>query len=229
MEDLKEQWNQAPIWQKAVILSAFTALVVGGIWFYVVSPIHSKKQELVDERDQLIKNIKLYSTRYNEETLKKLESRLEKLKEEEKRKSAILERVVGKIPSVGDIDKIFRKINDIALAEGLVIQSLSVKNPEALNFVTVKKGDKIYIKRAQETTDSEKSKSGKKENKSQTITIHAIPVTLTVEGKTSSLYRFMHRIQKGGFASFPTDVVVESLDGKGRVKANISMYILIKM
>ncbi len=67
-----------------------------------------------------------------------LEKALDNLRELEKKTRLEVERVVGKIPTEGEIEKILGEINFLAGVRNLVITSITISSPQVMNLMVVK-------------------------------------------------------------------------------------------
>ncbi|MDQ7083150.1 MAG: hypothetical protein Q9N34_09560 [Aquificota bacterium] len=52
--------RHTPLWQRALLLIIFPAVVVGALWFYMVKPSQEERDRLRQERQRLIQEINRY-------------------------------------------------------------------------------------------------------------------------------------------------------------------------
>ncbi len=234
MPSLKEQWEATPLWQRLVVAVVLPLIVMGAIWFYVVSPDMEQKERLIKDRERLKQEIAKYKKLIRPGALKPLEEQLQKLKEEEKQKREELERVVGKLPRLGEIEKVFGEINLIAASRDIIITRISLSQPRVINLQLVESGGKKFVKAvAQQEPRSRGRQRGVKRKQAKKKVVSGVPITtmevsLNLEGKTRDIYSFLKAVYKKGIVSYPKSVSIKPIKGEGMVSANVVIDVILQ-
>ncbi|RLJ71018.1 pilus assembly protein PilO [Hydrogenivirga caldilitoris] len=233
MPSIKEQWEATPLWQKAVVSVALPLVAIGAVWFYVISPDMEKKDKLLKEKDQLNQEIARYKRLIRPDALKSLEEQLEKLKKEEEVKKQELEKVVGKIPTQEEIEKVFGEINDIAASKELIITRISISPPRTQSLELVESEGKKFVKTAAQPQQQQKRRGRAPQKQAQPVAERGVPVTtmevsMNLEGTTENLYSFLEAIYKRGLVSYPKSLSIKPVSGKGTVEAAVTIDVILQ-
>jgi hypothetical protein len=235
MPSLKEQWEATPLWQRVVVAVMLPLVAVGAVWFYVIKPDMERKERLIKEKKQLTQEIAKYKRLIRPGALKSLESQLEKLKKEEEAKKKELERVVGKIPTQEEIEKVFGEINQIAVSRDLIITRIALSPPKVQNLQLIEKDGKKLIKPvAQASQRQQPRRRGRKKAPPQRSTsLPGVPVTtmevaMELEGTAKNIYSFLKAIHKKGLISYPKSVSIKPIKDKGRVSASVVIDVILQ-
>jgi len=173
----------------------------------------------------------------NNYTLKELEEKLENLIKEEENARLELEKVVGKIPSKDEIERILGEINFMAGIRNLVITRIAVSKPRVTNLILVEAGDKKLVQVAVQKNRNVQQGSRKQANQKQAsppsysgngVPLTMMEVQMTLEGKTSDLYGFLESLQRKGLVSYPKSVRVSPIKDANIVSAHVVIDIILQ-
>ncbi len=217
LEQFREQWASAPIWQKLLVAIILPTVVAGAIWFYMIKPTVERKKAVEAEIAQLQQEINQLKGLIQPGIIAQLEKELANLKELEKKTRLEVERVVGKIPTEGEIEKILGEINFLAGVRNLVITSITISSPQVMNLMVVKTPSGKVVRQA----GGGQGSGG--------VPVKAIRISMNLEGKTQDLYLFLESLQKKGLVSFPRSLAITPVEREGRVKAQMSVDIIVQM
>ncbi len=218
MESLKEQWANAPLWQRILVLAILPIVVVGMIWFYVIEPKKTELQELISKEKSLKQEINRYRRLLDPNSLKALEKQLERLKKEREVKKRELEAVVGKIPKYNEVDKVLDAINTIAIRNDILITSISIGTPKTLRFELIDKNKIKILKESGEGSSSDVSG----------VPLDILEVKLKLKGKAIDVYSFVHDIASGNLLSYPSSLSISSDNSEGSVVADFVMNVVLQ-
>lgn len=252
MASFKEQWEAAPLWQRAIIVLILPAVVAVVVWLYWVKPTMETRDKLISEKEQLQQEIARYRTMIRPQILENLRKQLEELKEQERQKQEEFERVVGRIPTREDLDRIFGKINSIAFSKNIVITRVAVSRPQVKNFRIVEKEGRKFVEligvsaQTQQTGRPQANRTGRQiqTRRAQTagqtrqaqqsgdqtagVPITTMELTLSMEGPAESVRSFLEDLYAQGLTSYPKSVSIKPLRERGVVKADVVIDIILK-
>ena len=236
MPSLKEQWEATPVWQRVVVAVVLPLVAIGAVWFYMIKPDMEQKERLTKEKKQLSQEIAKYKRLIRPGALKRLEEQLEKLKEEEKVKKTELEKVVGKIPTQEEIEKVFGEMNDIALSKNLIITRIALSPPRTQSLQLVERGGKKFVRLVGQAQQGRKGRRvrraqrrGKVKKPAQVgIPVTTMEVSMNLQGKTEDVYSFLEAIYRRGLVSYPKSVSLKPIRGKGMVDAAVTIDVILQ-
>ena len=248
IEEIKAQWQEAPPWQKLLVAIILPVVVGGALWFYYIAPLIDKKIELQNKKEQLQSEIENLRLMARESIITRMQEQLEKLKEEEKEKKKELEKVVGKIPKAGEIEKVLSQINSISIMHNVVIGSISMSTPKTKRYELVSSGDTKFVRpvaEMQSQTQQAKGQQGGRvvrgrvssgrQQTSQTTTaqqrgipIKVVEVNLKLIGSSKDVYGVLRSIHKRGIASYPRLISIKPLPEKNAVDVTVSLDIILQ-
>ncbi len=225
MANFKEQWEAAPLWQRAIVVLIFPIVIVGAIWFYVIKPDMERRDKLISERNQLRQEIEKYRRLIRPQIIENLKKQLDELKKEEEQKRKELEQVVGKIPTQEEIEKVFGEINSIALSKNLVITKIAVSRPQVRRFQLVDRGGRKIVK----LVNANPQQRGKKP-RAQTagVPVTTVEVAMSIEGTTDNVYGFLKKIYEKGLVSYPKSIRIKPLANKGMINADVVIDVILQ-
>jgi len=213
MAGFREQWEAAPLWQKAIIILVLPGVLLGAIWFYAIKPDMEERDKLVNEREQLRQEVENYRKMSRPQVIENLKRELERLKgEEEKRRE--LDSMVGKLPTKKEVEKVFGEINSLALSNDLVITRIAVSEPRDYNVELVENGGKRFLKQV--------------DSKGAGVPITTMEVSMSFEGSASGVYRFLRGLQEKGIVSYPKSIRLKPVKEKGLVSADIVIEVVLQ-
>jgi hypothetical protein len=238
--NLRDQWANTPLWQRALLLIIFPAVVVGALWFYMVKPTLEERDRLRQERQRLLQEINRYRALIKPEVLQRLRDQIAKLEEEVKKKREELEKVVGKIPTQKDLERILGEMNYIAGLRELVITRISLSRPKVQRFQLVEKDGRKVVQvvaqpqRAQvRRTVRRPPRRGEQRRperppEQQGIPIVTVEIAMTVEGKTRNIQAFLTDLHRRGLVSYPKAVRIKPLREEGKVSADVVIDVILQ-
>ncbi|WP_297889921.1 hypothetical protein [Sulfurihydrogenibium sp.] len=80
MDKLKQQWQDAPIWQKILVVLSFSLIVAYGIYMSYISPISDKISEIENQNQELKDQLNLLKKLTNNKEAILLNKKLKDLK-----------------------------------------------------------------------------------------------------------------------------------------------------
>lgn len=214
MAGFREQWEAAPLWQKAIIILVLPGVLLGAIWFYAIKPDMEERDKLVNEREQLRQEVEKYRKMSRPEVIENLKRELERLKGEEEEKRRELESMVGKLPTKKEVERVFGEINSLALSNDLVITRIAVSEPKDYNVELVENGGKRFLKQV--------------DSKGAGVPITTMEVSMSFEGSASGVYRFLKGLQEKGIVSYPKSIKLKPVKEKGLVSADIVIEVVLQ-
>lgn len=234
--NLREQWANTPLWQRALLLIIFPAVVVGALWFYLVKPTVEERDRLRQERQRLIQEINRYRAMIKPEVLERLRDQIAKLEEEVERKREELERVVGKIPTRKDLERVLGEMNYLAGMRDLVITKLSISRPKVQRLQLVEKDGKKVVqvvatqpqRRQVRRVPRKQQAKRQQQPQQQGIPITTVELAMTVEGKTQNIQAFLNDLYKRGLVSYPKSLKIEPVRQEDRVKAEVIIDVILQ-
>ena len=225
MANFKEQWEAAPLWQRAIVVLIFPVVIVGAIWFYVIKPDMERRDKLISERNQLRQEIEKYRRLIRPQVIENLKKQLEELRKEEEQKRKELEQVVGKIPTQEEIEKVFGEINSIALSKNLVITKIAVSRPQVRRFQLIDKGDRKIVK---PVNTNPQQRGRKPQTQTTGVPVTTVEVALSLEGTTDSVYGFLKKIYEKGLVSYPKSIRIKPVADKGMINADVVIDVILQ-
>lgn len=232
LERITQQWATAPLWQRLLILIIAPLVIIGAIYFYNIKPNMEKKKQLELQAAQLKQEIDKYSRLIQPGALRELEEQLKSLLQEEEKTRAEVEKVVGKIPTKEEIERILGEINFMAGIRDLVITRIAVSQPRVANLLVVEAGEKKIVKLASQNRRNQQGNRGQAQQTPQGGT-PGVPVTMmevqmTLEGKTSDLYGFLESLYRKGLVSYPKSVRISPVKNANIVTAQVVIDIILQ-
>ncbi|HIQ31597.1 MAG TPA: hypothetical protein EYH49_05500 [Aquifex aeolicus] len=221
MPSLKEQWEATPLWQRALIVFVLPFTFVGALWFYVIKPDIERKEKLVSQKTELRKEIEKYRRMIRPGVLERLEKELEELKAVEEKRREELKEVVGVIPTVEEMERVFGEINAVALSQDLVITRIAVSDPQTRNFQLVEGKDGKFVKVLSQTNQKEGQKPP------PGIPVTTATISMSLEGKTQNIYLFLQSLHRRGLVSYPKSVKIKPLK-KDTVGADVVIDVILQ-
>ncbi len=236
LDKVRAQWNATPLWQRLILVVILPLIVAGAVWFYVIQPDMEKKDRLVKQRAQLQQEIDRYKKLIRPGVLEGLQKQLEELKLREAEKKKELERVVGKIPTVEEVEKIFGEINTIASARNLVITRIALSQPKTTSFLLVEKEGKKLVKpvaaeqkQVRGRRPPRKKPAPRQQQPQQKgVPVTTMRVTMNLEGKSASINRFLRDIHRRGLVSYPVSLRINPSAGEGVVSAEVAIEVILQ-
>lgn len=233
--NLRDQWANTPLWQRALLLIIFPAVVVGAVWFYMVKPAVEERDRLRQERQRLIQEINRYRALIKPEVLERLRVQIAELEKEVERKREELEKVVGKIPTEKDLERILGEVNYLAGMRDLVITRISISRPKVQNLQLVEReGRKIVqvVATQPQGRQVRRTARGQPQRQQQPqqrgIPIMTVELSMTAEGKTKNIQAFLTDLHRRGLVSYPKSVTIKPVRGEDRVSAEIVIDVILQ-
>ncbi len=238
LDRIKAQWAATPLWQRLILAILLPLVVAGAIWFYVIKPDIEKRDRLLGERAQLQREIEKYRQLIKPQVLERLQKQLENLKAKEEEKKKELERVVGRIPTVEEVEKIFGEINTIAGYRNLVITKIALSQPKTLNLQLVEKEGRKLVRSV--TVEQRKvrgrrprkappqKKKQPRQQQPRGVPVTTMRVTMNLEGKSSSIRDFLKDIQRRGLVSYPVSLKMKPSREGGTVSADVVIDVILQ-
>ena len=230
MADLREQWEATPLWQKIVLVFAFPTIVAGAIWFYIIKPDLERKEKLLEEKKNIKMEIQNYRNLLKPQVLKNLEKKISQLEERLEEKKKELEKVVGTIPTVKDLDRIFGKINSLAFESGVIIGKVKLSDPIERRFTLSEKNGRKVVQevKAQPAPQVQRGRRGVRTQKVTGTPLTVITVELRVLGTTEKISRFLESLYREGIVSYPKSLSIKPDRERGVLTADLTIDVILQ-
>jgi len=234
LDRIKAQWAATPLWQRLILVILLPLVIAGAIWFYIIKPDIEKRDRLRGERAQLQREIERYRQLIKPQVLERLQKQLGTLRAKEEEKKRELERVVGRIPTVEEVEKIFGEINTIAGYRDLVIVRIALSQPKTLNLQLVEKDGRKFVKpvtveqRKVRGRKPRKAPQQKKQPQPKGVPVTTMRVTMNLEGKSSSIRDFLKDLQRRGLVSYPVSLKMKPSRNGGVVSADVVIDVILQ-
>ncbi len=214
LENLRAQWEQLPTWQRALVVVIFSAVVLYGIYNFLIVEEKKRIETLKKDISNLRAEIDRYKQTINPAFLESLRKELKRLKEEEKVQRIEFEKAVGKVPTKDDVNVIIKDLGNLAIGKGLSVLSLSVSAPQ-LKLFTVRNGTLAVLE-------------NQKGQKQQGVPLYVIGVSLNVEGDSEAIIGFFESLSGRGIVSYPSKVDLKPIPDKNRLSGSVIINIVAK-
>lgn len=239
MEALRRQWENLPQWQKIVVLLVLPLLVSVYMYFMLVSPLKDQVERNRSDLERLKSDVENLKRLSSPETLNKLRRKEEELIRQRDQAYEELSRTVGFLPTEKNLSEVFRIIGSLAKKNGLVIQKVSIENPQDVRYIlenNIVKEEKPQPQQpsqqqqqqqppSQQQAKSQQAKSQQQQQKPG-VSFKKSDLTLSVLGNYSGIKGFLIDLQKFGIVSYPKSLSLSSSSNK--VNAEIKLTLVLK-
>jgi Tfp pilus assembly protein PilO len=190
--NIKEQWENTPGWQKALLLIVLTVGVLYLIFTILISPKYDEYKALNEEVQNLENEIELLKSSVNPQIQLVLEKKLQQVKTDIKNIENKLEVMKKIIPPEPNLDDILNVISLGAKKSMLILNSFKVEKEEEVILYYNKSTNKL------EVFNPTPNKDKKEEQKipENAIKLKKINITANVSGNFNSIKNFLDEIAK---------------------------------
>ncbi len=244
LEGIKDQWANAPVWQRVLLVIIVPAVIIGVLWFYMVKPTLEERDRLRQEKSRLEQEINRYRNLIKPEILEGLRSQIAKLEEEVERKREELEKVVGRIPTRKDLERIFGEMNYIAGLRNLVITKISISRPRVQNLQLVEKEGKKIVQvvavqqqqrrpvrrqvRRPQRSGRQPAQQRQQQQQPQGVPIVTVEIAMSLEGRTKDVQAFLQDLHRRGIVSYPKSVKIKPVRQEEKVQADVVIDVILQ-
>jgi hypothetical protein len=192
LTNLKEQWENTPVWQKVLLLIVLTIGVLYLIFIILVSPRYDEYKALNEEVQNLENELEVLKSSVNPQIQLVLEKKLQQVKTDIKNIENKLEVMKKIIPPEPSLDDILGVVSFSAKKSMLILNSFKVEKEEDVILYYNKDTDKL------EVFNPTQNKDKKEEQKvpENAIKLKKINITANVSGNFNSMKNFLDEIAK---------------------------------
>ncbi|MBX0310585.1 MAG: type 4a pilus biogenesis protein PilO [Sulfurihydrogenibium sp.] len=197
LTNLKEQWENTPVWQKVLLLIVLTIGVLYLIFIILVSPRYDEYKALNEEVQNLENELEVLKSSVNPQIQLVLERKLQQVKTDIKNIENKLEVMKKIIPPEANLDDILGVVSLSAKKSMLILNSFKVEKEEEVIFYYDKSTNKLEVFNPTQNKDK-KDKDKKEEQKvpENAIKLKKINITANVSGNFNSIKNFLDEIAK---------------------------------
>jgi Tfp pilus assembly protein PilO len=190
--DIKEQWENTPGWQKALLLIVLTGGALYLIFEILVSPKYNEYKALNEEVQNLENEVKLLKSSINPQIQLTLEKKLQQVETDIKNTEDKLEVMEKIIPPKPNLDDILDIVSLSAKKSMLTLNSFKIEKEEDIILYYNKDTDKL------EVFNPTPNKDKKEEQKipENAIKLKKISITVNVSGNFNSIKNFLDEMAK---------------------------------
>jgi Tfp pilus assembly protein PilO len=190
--DIKEQWENTPGWQKALLLIVLTGGALYLIFEILVSPKYNEYKALNEEVQNLENEVKLLKSSINPQIQLTLEKKLQQVETDIKNTEDKLEVMEKIIPPKPNLDDILDIASLSAKKSMLTLNSFKIEKEEDIILYYNKDTDKL------EVFNPTPNKDKKEEQKipENAIKLKKISITVNVSGNFNSIKNFLDEMAK---------------------------------
>jgi Tfp pilus assembly protein PilO len=189
LTNIKEQWENTPGWQKALLLIVLTGGVLYLAFIILVSPKYNEYKALNEEIQNLENEVELLKSSVNPRIQLILEKKLQQTKADIKNIEDKLEVMEKIIPPKPNLDDILDVVSLSAKKSMLTLNSFKVEKEEDIILYYNKDTDRL------EVFDPTSNKD-KQEIPENAIKLKKINITVNVSGNFNSIKNFLDEIAK---------------------------------
>jgi Tfp pilus assembly protein PilO len=195
LTNIKEQWENTPGWQKALLLIVSTVGVLYLIFIILISPKYNEYKALNEEVQNLENEIGVLKSSVNPQIQLVLEKKLQQVKADLKNIENKLEVMKKIIPPNPNLDDILDVVSLSAKKSMLTLNSFKVEKEEDVILYYNKNTDRLEVFNPMPNKDK---KDKKKEQKipENAIKLKKINITVNVSGNFNSIKSFLDEIAK---------------------------------
>jgi Tfp pilus assembly protein PilO len=192
LTNIKEQWENTPGWQKALLLIVLTGGVLYLAFIILVSPKYNEYKALNEEIQNLENEVELLKSSVNPRIQLILEKKLQQTKADIKNIEDKLEVMEKIIPPKPNLDDILDVVSLSAKKSMLTLNSFKVEKEEDIILYYNKDTDRL------EVFNPTPNKDKKEEQKipENAIKLKKINITVNVSGNFNSIKNFLDEIAK---------------------------------
>ncbi len=234
MERLKAQWAALPSWQKTLLLAVVPVVLMGVIWYYLITPTKDEIERLKAEESKLRTEIQRLKKLADPRVLEPLKARIENLKSIEEKLWKELEQTVGQIPTEEELDQVLKNIYKLSKMSRIALLDAKFEKPQKVVYEIRYEGNrKIVAEKAQTArrTPPRRPARGRQQpqqtQKAPSVEFYKANLKLSVRGKTSDIFRFMKLLEKRGIPSYPVSISLKP-EKEGMLKANITLVLILQ-
>jgi glycerophosphoryl diester phosphodiesterase len=207
MEKLKEQWEAAPLWQKALLLFTFSLVIAYGIYISLISPLEEEISNYEKEKQQLESELNIIKSLADKNKSKLLEAKLKKMEEELKLNKTKLETLQSFIPSQLELSPLFDTVIKNCENHNLKLVGLGVEREEDVVLYYDKQINKVEIKALSKEDEKKKGKEENKDNIKEGIKAKRVYIQSFIVGNTQNIIKFLD-----SFSNSDRLIIIDKVD-----------------
>ncbi|MFN4306897.1 hypothetical protein [Sulfurihydrogenibium azorense] len=207
MEKLKEKWEAAPLWQKALLLFSFSLVIAYGIYISLISPLEEEISNYEKEKQQLESELNIIKSLADKNKSKLLEAKLKKMEEELKLNKTKLETLQSFIPSQLELSPLFDTVIKNCENHNLKLVGLGVEREEDVVLYYDKQINKVEIKVLSKEDEKKKGKEENKDNIKEGIKAKRVYIQSFIVGNTQNIIKFLD-----SFSNSDRLIIIDKVD-----------------
>lgn len=243
MERLKALWTNLPPWQKTVVLAVLPLVLMGILWYYLITPTKEEIESLKAQERKLKAEINNLKKLANPKVLEPLRARIKTLKQEEERLLSELEKEVGKIPTEEDLEEVLKniyrlsKISKVALLDAKFSKPQKViyeiKTVEGKKIVSERQATQRQVRRPPQRRQRTPArgrtpqKQQQQEKQPAGVEFYKSELKLSIRGNTRNIFRFMKLLEERGIPSYPSSLSMKP-DKDNIIKADVVLVLILQ-
>lgn len=130
MDKLKQQWQDAPIWQKILVVLSFSLIVAYGIYMSYISPISDKISEIENQNQELKDQLNLLKKLTNNKEAILLNKKLKDLKLKLAQDKLKLEEFYKNVPDKPKVEEVIDFISKKSEENNIILLYSSIEKEE---------------------------------------------------------------------------------------------------
>lgn len=215
--DIKEQWEQTPLWQRILLIVAFSFGLAYLIFILMISPKKEEYDNLNTEVENLKGELEKLKVSADSKTLEKLERKINEIQIQNKQKLSKLESLSNIIPPKAELDAILNIVSVSAKTSGLILNNFKVDKEEDV-YLYYDQNDNS-LKTFQKTDD-------KKQNQIPENAIHLkkINIQSSLYGNMKDIFPFLDKIATSKRLINVESLGVKKESGKLNYTLSLSVY-----
>ncbi len=220
MEDIKSQWENAPDWQKFLVILLISASI--GYLLYSLFLVDKIKEKETLARD--VNNLKLEVLRLQKAShpriKKKLMKKLKELENEIQLLNQKMEYLSKIIPEQEDPQFLLNFLSVGAKKTGMILEKFQISKPE--DTIIGYKDNQLVIERIKNDKDRKRKYIKRKDQ----IKLKRIKITLNMLGDLNSLYNYIKYIGKSKRFIRTDQVVINKIQNLLKITIKLSTFYL---
>lgn len=181
--DIKEQWQQTPLWQKVILLVFISGLISYLVYISLILPKKDQKEALVAEVENMRNELEIIKQSIDPALIEKLNKKIEEIRAQNEEKIKKIESFQRAIPTQPEIEEVLSFVSTSAKRSFLVINNFQVEKDEEVNLYYDRKEDKLKI--------FQQDEKNKTELLEDIVKLRRIVVQSSIYGDMNRLFPFL--------------------------------------
>lgn len=182
--DLKEQWQQAPFWQKLALVILLSGAVVFVAYTLAVEPKKQEYESLKSEVENLESQLETLKVSTDRKMVEKLNLKIKQVDRENQEKFYKIKQYSRSIPSEPEIQKVLYFISTSAKTSGMKLTNFKVEKEEDVKLYYDKNEGKLKAFQ----TDEKNKEQKEPEN---LVKLKKVYIQTSLTGDFKGIFRFV--------------------------------------